>query len=286
MSNILITSAGRRVTLVKAFQESSKKLGVKSMVFTADLNPKMSPACYFSDKFFKVGFFNDPDYMDNLLNICLENNVKIIIPTIDTELTLLSKYKSTFKIKGIDIIISNLDLIEILRNKINTNIFFNSINIRTPKIFNEKNIQFPVFLKPFDGSNSRGTYIAENINEIKISDLKSDKMIISRFIDSNYYDEYTVDMYFDKNHKLKCVVPRIRIKVVGGESNQGVTKNQVLDFVRQKFNYLQGAIGCLTLQLFSSKSEPRDILAIEINPRFEVDILFPEMQVQISQNLF
>ena len=73
-----------------------------------------------------------------------------------------------------------------------------------------------------------------NINEIKISDLKSDKMIISRFIDSNYYDEYTVDMYFDKNHKLKCVVPRIRIKVVGGESNQGVTKkNQVLDFVEQ-----------------------------------------------------
>ena len=40
----------------------------------------MSPA-YFSDKFFKVGFLMT-DYMDNLLNICLEN-IKIIT-TIDT----------------------------------------------------------------------------------------------------------------------------------------------------------------------------------------------------------
>jgi len=76
-------------------------------------------------------------------------------------------------------------------------------------------------------------------------------------------------MYYDKNSILKCAVPRIRLKVVGGESNQGVTKkNKVLDFVLEKFNFLEGAFGCITLQVFSNKLIPLDIIGIEINPRF------------------
>ena len=59
------------------------------------------------------------------------------------------------------------------------------------------------------------------------------------------------------------------MKIVGGESNQGITKkNKVLDFVINKFSFIGGAVGCLTLQLFSNKSNLEDIVAIEINPRF------------------
>jgi carbamoyl-phosphate synthase large subunit len=130
-------------------------------------------------------------------------------------------------------------------------------------------MKFPVFLKPLNGSNSKGIYKAENIKEIKISDLESENMMILEYIDNTIYDEYTVDLYYDKNSSLKCVVPRIRLKVVGGESNQGITKkNEVLDFVKDRFNFLQGAIGCLTLQVFSNKSNSGDIIGIEINPRF------------------
>ena len=45
MMNILITSAGRRVSLIKAFKKSSKLLKTNSKVFTTDLNPETSPAC-------------------------------------------------------------------------------------------------------------------------------------------------------------------------------------------------------------------------------------------------
>ena len=45
-----------------------------------------------------------------------------------------------------------------------------------------------------------------------------------QYINPEKYDEYTVDSYFDKNSNLICAVPRIRLKVVGGESNQGITK--------------------------------------------------------------
>jgi carbamoyl-phosphate synthase large subunit len=268
-TNILITSAGRRVSLVKAFKDSSKVLKTNSKVFITDLNPKTSPASYFADDSFEIGLFTDSDYINNLLEICLKNEISIIIPTLDTELILLAKSKSLFNANGINIIISDLKLIEILRDKITTNTFFNSLKIKTPIIFNKDNMKFPVFLKPLNGSNSKGIYKAENINEIKPSDLVSKNMMILENINNSIYDEYTIDLYYDKNSSLKCVVPRIRLKVVGGESNQGVTKkNEVLDFVKDRFSYIEGAIGCLTLQVFSNKSNPGDIIGIEINPRF------------------
>ena len=178
MNNILVTSAGRRVSLVKAFKDSSKLLKTNSKVFITDLDPKTSPASYFADDSFKIGFFNDPNYIDCLLKICLNNKISIVIPTLDTELILLTNAKSVFKVNGIDIIISDLKLIKILRDKITTNTFFNSLKIKTPIIFNKDNMKFPVFLKPLNGSNSRGIYKAENINEIKPSDLDSKNIMI------------------------------------------------------------------------------------------------------------
>ena len=267
--NILITSAGRRVSLINAFKESSVQLKTKSKIFITDLNTERSPAAYFADESFNIGYFNDPNYINDLLEICLKNKVSIILPTIDTELILLANSKSVFKSNGIDIIISDLKLIKTLRDKINTNTFFNSLKIKTPIIYNKDNMKFPVFLKPLNGSNSKGIYKAENIKEVKPSDLESDNMMILENIDNAIYDEYTIDLYFDKKSSLKCAVPRIRLKVVGGESNQGITKkNEVLDFVKDRFNFIDGAIGCLTLQVFSNKYDPTEIIGIEINPRF------------------
>lgn len=267
--NILITSAGRRVSLINAFKMVSKQLNTSSKIFITDLDLVRSPASYFADDSFKIGLFNDPSYINDLLEICLKNKISIIIPTLDTELILLANSKSLFNDNGIDIVISDITLIEILRDKIRTNTFFNSLNIKTPTIFNKNNMVFPVFLKPLNGSNSKGIYKAENINEIKPSDLESKNMMILENIDNTIYDEYTIDLYYDKNSFLKCIVPRIRLKVVGGESNQGITKkNEVLDFVKDRFNFIEGAIGCLTLQVFSRKSNPLDIIGIEINPRF------------------
>ena len=93
MNNILITSVGRRVSLVKAFKKSSVILKTESKVFITDLNPKTSPASYFADNSFKIGYFNDTNYIDNLLEICLKNSISIVIPTLDTELVLLSNAK-------------------------------------------------------------------------------------------------------------------------------------------------------------------------------------------------
>ena len=112
MNNILVTSAGRRVSLVKAFKESSKLLKTNSKVFITDLNPKTSPASYFADDSFEIGFFLVLYYIDDLLKICLANEISIVVPTIDSELILLANAKLLFKSHGMNVIISSSSVVK------------------------------------------------------------------------------------------------------------------------------------------------------------------------------
>lgn len=47
--NVLITSAGKRVALVKAFIESLSRFFPDAKVYITDMNPGMAPAAYISD---------------------------------------------------------------------------------------------------------------------------------------------------------------------------------------------------------------------------------------------
>jgi len=95
-SNILITSAGRRVELVRAFQSEVKKLFPYSKVYTAEANPEWSSACRISDGFFTIPRVDDENYINSILEICIRKEIKIVIPTIDTELLVLSDSKELF----------------------------------------------------------------------------------------------------------------------------------------------------------------------------------------------
>lgn len=97
MKNILITSAGKRVTLVEIFKKALKSYGSEAMVYTTDMNPLLAPAGIVSDKCFKVPRVTNPDYISILLSICINHDVGMVIPTIDTELLILSENKNCFR---------------------------------------------------------------------------------------------------------------------------------------------------------------------------------------------
>lgn len=266
--NILITSAGQRVSLVRAFQKESRLFSKDSKIYTTDLNPALSAACNVSDHSFKVGKFFDIDYIPNLLKICRQNKISLVVPTIDTELILLSQNKNLFESYGIHIIISDERFVSICRNKIETNIFFNNQSIQTPKFIDKKKPTFPLFIKPIDGSSSHDTFVVEKSDQLLTDYINNDKLLFLEYISKKDNEEYTVDLYYGKDHQIKCIVPRRRIKVRAGEVSKGVTsKNMILPFIRRNLGKIEGAIGCLTLQLFMNKSDG-SILGIEINPRF------------------
>ncbi len=266
--NILITSAGKRVALTRYFKNTLSKFVPNGQVFTTDMNPTMAPAGYVSDKCFQVPRVTDSDYPNLLLEICKRENIGIVVPTIDTELLLLSDLKKKFSKEGISIMVSDRYFVSLCRDKRNTSSFFEACGVRVPKHIDKYNPIFPMFAKPYDGSLSTNLHYIKCKEELTCEILEDPKLLFMEYIDKSIYKEYTVDMYFGKDNKVKCIVPRERIEIRAGEINKGLTsKNELLPFLKEHLGYIEGCVGCICVQLFF-REETKDIVGIEINPRF------------------
>jgi carbamoyl-phosphate synthase large subunit len=266
--NILITSAGQRVALVRGFQETLRRLFPDAKVYTTDMNPRLAPATYVSDGCFEVLRVTDSNYIQQLLQLCKDNGIGMIIPTIDTELLVLAKNKALFEENGIVVSVSSLDFITICRDKRNTAEFFKEHGIRVPKAIDKNNPTFPLFAKPYDGSLSTNLHYIKSAEELTTEILEDPKLLFMEYIDKELYKEYTIDMYYGRDHKVKCIVPRERIKIRAGEINKGLTEKEPLTkYIYDRLGTIEGCVGCICIQLFLNR-ETGDVVGIEINPRF------------------
>lgn len=207
------------------------------------------------------------DYMDRLLALCEQKEVGLVIPTIDTELLGLAQARAQFAERGIHLVISDEALVQKCRDKRLTALLFASLGIDTPRLLDRTQLSYPCFAKPYDGSRSIGAAKLSHASDLTQSMLDDPKLMFMEYIDRSF-DEYTVDVYFDRSGKLKCLVPRHRLEVRDGEISKGVTrKNHVYHYLLDRLKEIEGARGCLTVQLFAHPEGQR-YAALEINPRF------------------
>lgn len=266
---ILITSVGRRVSLVRSFQKELKLIDPLGKVYATDSNPILSAACQVADEFFKAPRLDEPNYIGDLIELCKIHGINLIIPTIDTELLDLASNKVRFEEHGIKVVISSVDFVSKCRDKRKIHKFFSGREIEVAKEFTKDNYKLPLFIKPIDGSRSLYTYVIRSKEDFTENHFNNDKLMFLEYFDHDEYDEFTCDLYYGKDHKLKCVVPRKRLEVRDGEVYKALTVNNVLvHYLNEKLYYINGAVGCLTAQFFVHKTETEKIYAIEINPRF------------------
>ncbi len=266
--NILISSAGRRVSLVKAFQKEILKSFPDAKVYASDSNTTLAAACHVADSSFEVPRLDDSSYVKFLIDQCKLHGITLIIPAIDTELSILAQHRHVFLANGILPLVASEEFVSICLDKRLTHQFFNSRDIATAKEYDKNNYELPMFLKPWDGSRSVDNYIITNENELQDRYFSNKKLMFLEYLDHTLFDEYTCDLYYSRNHQLKCVVPRKRLEVRDGEVSKGLTQNNLLvSYLKERLNYIEGATGCLTAQFFVHK-ENGNIYGIEINPRF------------------
>ena len=266
--NILISSAGQRVRLLQIFQDTIKQLGLDVKVYASDMNPLLSPACHVADDCFAVLGCNEEKYIDELLNLCTEKEIGLIIPTIDPELMVFASNRERFMDAGVVFVEPDLDFIKICRDKRLTSTYFQQKCISVPKLIDRNHPEFPMFAKPYDGSRSVNTHVIMSQDDLTKDIANDPKLIYMEYISRQEYREFTVDMYYGRDFRVKCIVPRERLKVREGEVNKGITrKNYIVDFLKERMGYIEGVRGCICIQLFYRESD-NDIKGIEINPRF------------------
>lgn len=266
--NVLILSAGRRVELVNCFKEARDKLGIMGNVVAVDLS-STAPALYHADKYHLICRISDDKYIDEIIDICNKEEINLIVPTIDTELYKLSKDKEKIQSQtNAKVLVSDINVIEICRDKYKTQLFFENNGFKIPRLITEEIIsnrgyEFPLFIKPLNGSSSINTFKVTNDNELEFFLNYVQNPLVQEFIEG---EEYTIDAFIDFEHNPITIAPRRRLATRSGEVLKGVVKKdrEIIQEVKNVIEVLK-PIGHITLQCMKTK---KGIEFIEINPRF------------------
>ena len=265
--HILVTGVGRRVELMQAFRQAALKLEINLKLYGADM-AGTAPALAYCDYTRKVCSMKEPQYIEQLLKICVEDKIDLLLPTIDTDLLVLSQNKEAFAEIGTKVLISEPDKILICRDKNNTGAFFESCGLKAPKSCNDYKKytgSYPCFIKPKDGSSSINAFKVEDAEELAMYATQIDDYVIQPFVDGR---EFTIDIFCDYEGKPVYITPRERLQVRAGE----VLKTQIYmdqNMIDESHRLIERFKPCgpITAQLIQDKISGENYY-IEINPRY------------------
>ncbi len=255
--NVLITSIGRRVQLIEHLKKTFTVIGADASENNAGK--------YFVDDYVVIPRCSAPDYIEKLLQVSIEKAVKMIIPLYEGEFEKLCLHRELFEEQGIQILLSDTEVIQICNNKIQTQNFFEKEQIPAPKLTTTA----PAVLKPVYGMGSQGVYLVDTEEELQAAKilLHQDYIMQERIKGA----EYTIDVLCDLNGNVVAAVPRERVEVRSGEVSKSKTL-QHADIMREtialikKLNNYGTVRGPMTVQCFLT--EENQVIFLEINPRF------------------
>lgn len=266
--NVLISSAGRRVSLLRAFQRDAADVRPGTEIIACDSRPDLSSACEVAGHSFSVPPVTAPNYFDVLVEGCRRFDVHLVVPTIDPELAVLAARRQDLADLGITAVICDLPLINQTTDKGRSSEMFAALGLQTPRAMSKDELTYPLFVKPREGSSSVGVIAADSSDDIPPAYFENSDYLFQELIPKSDYEEFTVDIYYDRTGNLRCLVPRLRMETRGGEVSKGLTvRDRLYDYLLLQLAEMPGARGCVTLQVFADSSREK-VLAIEVNPRF------------------
>lgn len=269
--NILISSSGRRGALVGLCRRALESLGVEGKVFAADIT-QASAAYQLCDEGFYARRFDDPAYIPEMLKVCGEQNVRLLIPTHDRELMLYASAFDQFQAIGTHVVAPSTEVVALSSDKEATYRWLTENNLPRPRqaspdevLANPDGWPMPLLIKPRYGSSSIGVHTVNDLEQLR--HLTADRPYLVQSIAQG--KEYTVDLFVDQSGVCRCAVPRQRLETRAGEVSKGMTERNtaVIDTAMRACATLPGPRGVMCLQLFHDPSK-NECKIIELNARF------------------
>jgi carbamoyl-phosphate synthase large subunit len=272
-ASVLVSSAGRRVELLRSFRSALADLGLDGRVLAADRS-WYSSAFHAADRGIVVPGCDDPGFVDRIVELCERDGVGLVVPTIDPELAVYAAARERFDRAGVTVAVSSPEVVTISADKAATNDWLRRHGFPTVAQTTVAGIEadpqawpYPLVVKPRFGSASIGVAVVADAVELGVAARAGEVVLEERAPGQ----EYTVDCYVDRAGRCRCAVPRRRLEVRGGEVSMGVTVRspRLEALAADVCEALPGAFGAVTLQAFvDGDTETGRASVIEINARF------------------
>ena len=264
IKKVLITSASKKISLIKSVKNASAKINTFILVIAGDVDEHCL-AKFVADDFWMMPATVDIELMA-ILNGCIERGIDIVIPTRNSELGFWTRNIDKFMQKDIRIIVSPKFTIEICLDKI----AFAEYGARNglpfiPASLNPDDFDnMPLVVKERYGVGSQNLGINLNKDKARAHARSLQNPIFQPFIAGT---EISVDAWLDLNHHVKGIVLRTRDRIVHGESQVSTTfRNKAIESIMVKVFEMLRLRGPAVLQaIIDDQGNPN---IIECNPRF------------------
>ena len=268
--NYLMLSVGRRAELLKDFKKS---LPSEAKLIATDCSP-YAPALYFADKQYIVPSITDESYIRCILDICKKENVKVVTTFIDPEIEILSNNRELFKNVGVEVLAPYEETAKLCFDKFLMFKFCKNHGIPTVQTYGSiaefdkarenKEINFPVFVKPRNGSGSVGARKITDYATLKKAVKEDPSLIIQELMVGIDLD---ADVYIDTiTHEAITAFSKRKIETrIGGASKTISFKDPELFALIRRVCEVLKFNGPVDMDFFYK--DGRYYLS-EVNPRF------------------
>ena len=294
--NLLFSSAGKGGYLIQWFRKALNGGGV---IHAADSYTK-SPAFKFADTSVISPDIYDKEYIPFLLNYCNSNHIDAVIPFYDADLTVLAPNKHLFEKTGAKLVVSRKEVVSLCSDKWRTYNFCIENDIATPKTYlspdetladiRNKNLAYPLIIKPRWGSGSAFVYEAEDEDELRVLFQKTRNNIMSSSLRNEgdgepdkivliqeklHGQEYGMDIINDLEGEYCNTIVKIKYSMRSGATECAETVDNVClknlgYFLSRKLKHIAN----MDVDLFMLGDTP---YLLEMNPRFGGGYSFSHM---------
>lgn len=281
---ILITCAGGPggISMIKSLKG---KPGI-SRIIAVNSDP-LCLGLYREDvsKSFQVPKGSEPEYIPALFKIIEEEDVDVVIPGSDEEVTALSKNEGVFESHDVKIPVSEYGAVKIADNKYLTAKKAQESDIPSPDSYllnnvndlDKINCRFPIVLKPTYGRGSKGVKYINNQKELKPVFKKLDKDHDSAIIAQEMIPggEGSIQLFatiFDENQNMRTTFMSRSLRTKYPRGGPGVVGEPIYDEelknnAQKLLKSIDGWYGPVNVE-FKRDERDNTLKLLEINPRY------------------
>jgi carbamoyl-phosphate synthase large subunit len=271
LTNLLFTSVGRRVELMRLFRASMQALDDGGRIIALDVDP-LAPALHAlgpDDRTYLMPRSDTTSFVSRLIEICTREEVQLVLPLIDPDIPILAREAVALRSAGA--IAGSVDsrAAGITRDKWTTASFLRSLNMPVPATWlptqgaeAESQVGFPLIVKPRSGSAAKDVVKVGTRTELDFFLQVVSDPIVQEYLPG---PEITTDVVVDHRGNVLATVCRQRIAVRAGEVAKGKTiHNERIANAAAEIARGLGATGPITVQCIFKEGEP---YFTEINAR-------------------
>jgi RimJ/RimL family protein N-acetyltransferase/predicted ATP-grasp superfamily ATP-dependent carboligase len=260
---VLLTSASRKLPLLRALKEAAKRISQDAQVIAGDSDP-LAISRVDADLFWKmpdIELVNPRELIDE----CMSRSISVIFPSRDAELVFWAANRQAFSEAGIKVIVSDVGTVRLCRDKLSFAEFgvAQKLPVIPSSLLVNDFLPRRLVVKERFGSGSNGVHLELTVEEALHFSKELKQPIFQPYING---EEISIDAWVGTSGVPGGLVLRKRDRVLFGESVITTTfrdphlETKATEFI-SKFNFR----GPIVIQAIVSAGELR---IIECNPRF------------------